>query len=174
MNDSENNFRDVKRLLKLKQHEVPPPGYFNNFSSQVVSRIRAGEAREARSVSGNLKERASWLAKFLGLFEAQPRLVGGVATVACVLLVFGLVLTQQSDSDTTPGTFLSANSQSDQTFAAGAPVASSAGSLADPLASSGIAVSTNPVTSLQPMAAAFGQPGTVSLFQPAGFSTPGH
>jgi hypothetical protein len=46
--------------------------------------------------------------------------------------------------------------------------------LADPLASSGIAVSTNPVTSLEPMASAFGQPGTVSLFQPAGFAAPAH
>ncbi len=33
MNESEHNFQDLKRLLKLKRHEVPPPGYFNNFSS---------------------------------------------------------------------------------------------------------------------------------------------
>ena len=145
MKESENKFQDVKRLLKLKQHEVPPPRYFNDFSSQVISRIRADEARKGRSRGSDLMERAPWLARFLGLFEAQPRLVGGVATVACVLLVFGLVLTQQSDSDSTPGTFLSANSQTDQTFASGAPVAAASGALADPLASSGIAISTNAV-----------------------------
>ena len=175
MNESNNNFQDVKRLLKLKQHEVPPPGYFNSFSSQVISRIRAEEARESRSTARD----GSWWSQFLGIFESQPRVVGGVATVMCVLLVFGLVLTQQTDTVSTPGGFLSASAQSQsdqssgQTFAASAPVASNAGGL-DPLASSGIAVSTNPVTSLEPMASAFGQPGTVSLFQPAGFAPPAH
>ena len=43
MNESENNFSELKRLLKLKRHEVPPPGYFNDFSAEIIARIRAGE-----------------------------------------------------------------------------------------------------------------------------------
>jgi hypothetical protein len=44
MNETEQNFEELKKLLTIKRHEVPPPGYFNHFSGQVISRIRAGEA----------------------------------------------------------------------------------------------------------------------------------
>jgi len=40
--------------------------------------------------------------------------------------------------------------------------------------SSGIVASTNPVTSLQPVATLFGQPAAGSLFQPAGFAPASH
>ena len=40
MNETKPDFSELKRLLKLKRHEVPPPGFFNHFSEEVVARIR--------------------------------------------------------------------------------------------------------------------------------------
>ena len=68
MNQNDNNFEDLKRLLKLKQHEVPPPGYFNDFSGQVVSRIRAGEAGGSRSLIEQLESSAPLVVNFLRIF----------------------------------------------------------------------------------------------------------
>jgi hypothetical protein len=169
MNEKDHNFQDLKRLLKLKRHEVPPPGYFNNFSRNVISGIRAAETAQNQSLFENLKDRAPWLFDFLHLFEVRPGLIGGAATSLCLLLVFGVVLSDQTDSS--PGNIMSANAQPSQFFASSTPAAST-GSLTDPLSSSGITLSTNPVTSLQPVATLFGQPST-SLFQPAGFQQSG-
>jgi hypothetical protein len=167
MNRNNNNFEDLKRLLKLKQHEVPPPGFFNDFSEEVVSRIRAGESRHDITFAEQLQDTAPWLINFIRLFEARPGLIGGVATSLCLLLVLGVVLAESADSGSK--NLLTSNTQPAETLASSALPASSG--VADPLlASAGIALSTNPVTSLQPVANIFGQPNAGSLFQSASFA----
>jgi hypothetical protein len=170
MSNSEHKFQDVKRLLKLKRHEAPPPGYFNNFSSEVISRIREGETSAVVPLSEKLTGN-SWFHNLLHMFDARPGMIGGLATSVCLLVVFGLVLTEHTDNASTSFT---AGSQMPQVFAASTQAAPASAPLSDPLASSGITLSTNPVTSLQPVATLFGQPNSASLFQPAGFSTSGH
>src|ERR1019366_8136739 len=92
MNESNQNFDELKRLLKLKRHEVPPPGYFNHFSGDVISRIRAGEAGGSHSLVEKLREQAPWLATMLRIFESKPGVMGGLATSLCLILLIGVVL----------------------------------------------------------------------------------
>ncbi|MGH7940188.1 MAG: hypothetical protein ACREFR_03850 [Limisphaerales bacterium] len=75
----------MRRLLALKRHEVPPPGYFENFSSKVIGRIRAAQA--AREVP--------WILRFIQAFEAKPIYPVGVASALCLLLLFGIVSVEQ-------------------------------------------------------------------------------
>jgi hypothetical protein len=173
MNESGQNFEELKKLLKLKRHEIPPPGYFNHFSDGVISRIRAGEARGDGSLADRLNDSAPWLVNFLRIFEAKPGVVGGFATSLCLLLLFGVVLAEHSEN--TPKNAIG------ETVAAATPSTSAvaaAGTSTMPdlagvsLASDGgIAISTN--ASLQPVASLFGQPAANPFLQPAAFA-PAH
>jgi len=162
MNESNKNFEELKRLLKLKQHEVPPPGYFNHFSGEVIARVRAGEADEAEGLMDELRQ-APWLVSFLRVFQAKPGVIGGVATSLCLMLLIGAVLADRPDS--VPRDLLTSSER--------APGPGPALAAAVPTAdTSGIAVSTNPVISLQPVATLFGQVHN-PLFQSASLAMPG-
>jgi hypothetical protein len=76
----EENFDSLQKLLALKRHEVPPPGYFNTFSSKVMARIEAAETRPV-----------TWLQK-LGLdFDFKPAMVCGLGVLVCGLLSAGVL-----------------------------------------------------------------------------------
>ena len=98
MNENQPNFESLRRLLALKRHETPPPGYFNNFSSQVMARIRAGETETADGWSGRLFASMPWLLSALQAVETRPVFAGGFATALCALLLFGAVIAQRPDS----------------------------------------------------------------------------
>lgn len=169
MNEQEQNFESLKKLLQLKQHEVPPPGYFNNFSGEVIARIRACDASRSEGLAERLQSDAPWLANFLRIFETKPGVVGAFATSLCLLLVLTVVFAERSEQATKDMLAISPEP-------AGMPVSSLA-SVATPMMTTtdtgGIVASTNPVTSLQPTPTMFGQPGYASLFQSASFA-PAH
>ncbi len=168
MNEKEQNFESLKKLLQLKRHEVPPPGYFNNFSDSVVSRIRAGESSAGHSLAERLEVQAPWLLNFIRAFDARPGMVGGFATSLCLLLLLGLVFTEYSERSAQQPFGVSG-------MTAVQPDNNSIATLASPMPTSavsdsgGIVASTNPITSLQPVATLFGQPAGNALFQPASF-----
>lgn len=170
MSDKNNNFDDLKKLLKLKRHEVPPPGYFNHFSGDVMGRIRAGESGGATSVFEQLQSDSPLLATLLSIFQARPGIVGGLATSVCLLLLVSVLIADRSDQ---------AAPDMPQGFA---QAAQASGAIADNNQASspapgvslvaagegGITVSSNPVVSLQPVATLFGAQQN-PLFQPVGF-----
>src|ERR1035437_7887093 len=98
MNENENKFENVRRLLKLTRHEVPPPGYFNNFSGQVISRLRAAEASCRQTLTEHLHGQASWLVNCRHLFEAKPVMIGPSAASVALLLVVGVVVAERSEA----------------------------------------------------------------------------
>jgi hypothetical protein len=176
MNPSESNFDELKRLLKLKRHEVPPPGYFEQFSAKVLFRIRTGEAGGSHTLAEKLEVEAPWLLRVLQIFETKPGLVGAFATSLCLLLMLGVLASDHPDSISKDGILagLPAESQETDVTSLSAPTTAAATTLAiaDAAASeSGIAVSTNLVTSLRPTATLFGQQNP--LFQPASFAPAG-
>jgi hypothetical protein len=86
MSENENDFEALRRLLALKRHEVPPPGYFEDFSSRVVGRIRAAQA----------VRQLPWLLRLLQAFESKPAYPVAFASALCTLLLFGIVSVEQS------------------------------------------------------------------------------
>ncbi len=161
MNESEQQFDNLRQLLKLKQHEIPPPGYFAGFSSQIISSIQEERAASRPTQSSTSP---SWLTQFLSVFDSRPGLLGGLATSMVLFLVLGIVLADHSDNE------ISANYATDAAMQPSSPLASAAipaemPSVNDQTSSGGITVSTNPVTSLQPASSLFGPDN--SLFQMA-------
>jgi hypothetical protein len=166
MNESNNNFDELKRLLKLKRHEIPPPGYFNHFSGDVISRIRAGEAGGSKSLMERLQSQAPGLFNLLRVFETKPGMIGGFATSLCLLLLIGVVMADRPDTTPAePATLAGSESTATSGFGSVAPVLAAADD-------TGIAMSTNPVVSLQATPALFGQSQN-PLFHTASFMPSG-
>jgi len=169
MNENENNFESLRRLLVLKRHEMPPPGYFENFSSQVTARIRAGEGRASEHQGIKLP----WFFRLLSAFEAKPAFAGAFASALCLLLVFGIFVAERPDSVTQP---LLAQSQLDSSGVV-SPLSSvsSSGFDAAPAVQPGFFSSTNPVPNTQLASSQlggmfFGQTGP--MVQPVSFKLP--
>lgn len=96
MHPEQEDFSKLTRLLALKRHEQPPPGYFHNFPRDVVARIRAEES----SAAGHDLHNISWLKRFWVSLENRPSLAGAFGAAVCGLLLAGLVFSQKSDSGT--------------------------------------------------------------------------
>src|SRR6201993_3077466 len=91
MTPDSDNFEQLRKLLVLKRHEVPPPGYFHGFSREVIVRIKAGEMGEAAGANWWAFE-GSWLRRFWGIFEARPILAGGFGVAVCGFFVAGALI----------------------------------------------------------------------------------
>ena len=112
--DPEPDVRLLK-LLALKRHEQPPPGYFEHFSNGILARLNAGEARE-RGWWEDIFEEALWLKRLWSAFEAKPVLAGAFGVAVCGLVVSGIVYSQKLDQATATAT-----PPPGQSFISGAP-----------------------------------------------------
>lgn len=83
MKSSPEDFDELLKLLSLKRHEQPLPGFFDGFSDQVIARIKAESSPSA----------PGWR-RWLAIFEMKPLLAGAYSVAVCGLLLFGLSLSQ--------------------------------------------------------------------------------
>ncbi|MGO9587385.1 MAG: hypothetical protein ACLP2Y_14415 [Limisphaerales bacterium] len=162
MNENENNFESLRRLMALKRHETPPPGYFDYFSRQVLQRIRAGDTGKSANWMEELLGQAPWLEKWLQAFNIKPVFASAFAGALCLLLILGIIIVERPDLTSQP--VLQAVTPTTTSLAAVSP------SVLQSVDQMGIVSSTNPVLSLQPVASLFGQQN--SLAQPVSFSIP--
>jgi hypothetical protein len=96
MKANNDQFENLRRALALKRHEQPPPRFFNDFSSQVIGRIRAGDKGDAAGVTQFFWE-VPWLQRFWTALEAKPLLSGSFAVAVCGMLVAGVVYSEKTD-----------------------------------------------------------------------------
>ena len=101
MNNSPEDFDKLQKLLKIKQHEAPPPEFFNKFSSSVIHGIEHKDERPARPVP--------LMYRLLNLMDSNPFAAGVFAASVCGLLVAGIAWSQyrppsEFSADTTAST----------------------------------------------------------------------
>lgn len=89
MSTAPEEFEKLQKLLKLKRHEQPPPGYFNNFSTHVIHRLERHEEKHY-----NRWGEAAWLVRFLGTLETNPVAAGVFGMSVCGLLIAGIAYSQ--------------------------------------------------------------------------------
>jgi hypothetical protein len=85
MNSSPEDFQDLRRLLALKRHEKPPPGYFNYLPDKVQMRIERQD---------DLSEYSTWWQWLVQKLDAQPVLAGAYAFAISGLMLLGFKLSQ--------------------------------------------------------------------------------
>ena len=129
MERDEQNFESLRRLLALKRHEVPPPGYFNNFSCEVIARIKAGEHWEAPGLVEKLSWEATWFGRLWTALEARPAIAALCGVAVCGLLVSGLVFSEsKGDSSAGIAVFMAPEVGAGLKLAADPPTCQSGGS----------------------------------------------
>ena len=92
MSSDVENFESLRRLLALKRHEQPPPGYFNNLPGEVLSRIKQDQKR-AQDLNKRF-EQAPWLLRLFSMLETKPVFAGAFGMSVCALLVAGMVYSE--------------------------------------------------------------------------------
>src|SRR5512138_1356187 len=101
MERDQQNFENLRRLIALKRHEVPPPGYFDNFSREVMLRVKAGERGDSPGLVERLSWEATWFGRLWTALESRPAIAALCGVAFCGVLISGLVYSE-SKGDSAP------------------------------------------------------------------------
>jgi len=89
---SDQDFQQLKRLLAIKRHEQPPPGYFNSFSREVIGSLRANAGSQRAGEEGNLALR---IFSFLERFQVKPFWAVAFGAAACVAMIGAVIYLEE-------------------------------------------------------------------------------
>lgn len=86
MSESQEDFEQLRKLLKLKRYEQPPPGYFARFSDSVINRLEreASSGESTRVVAG-----LSWFGMLRRVLAENPISAGIFAVCGIMMVVVG-------------------------------------------------------------------------------------
>ena len=84
-------FESLKKLLALKRHEEPPPGYFGRLPGEVRARIAHVQASPE-----------PWWRRWLASWDLSPALATSYAVVAVTLVLGGVWMAKQPTSEGGP------------------------------------------------------------------------
>ena len=87
MNPDPETFERLRRLLALKRHEQPPPGYFDRFRREVMARIRESESAAGLAI---FQPPMPWLQRLWNALEARAVFPTAFGAAVCGLLILGL------------------------------------------------------------------------------------
>jgi hypothetical protein len=85
--DSE-NFEELRKLMALARHELPPPGYFNRLPASIISRIERGEGQ------------LSFWERLATNFTVRPAFAYAFALAACGALTTSVYSVKSRAHDT--------------------------------------------------------------------------
>jgi hypothetical protein len=93
MQDQSQEFEELRRLMALKRHETPPPGYFRDFSSRVITGIELEAARASDS----------WLSRLAALLQARPAISASFCTATALVLIAATTLFEGDPQEAASG-----------------------------------------------------------------------
>jgi hypothetical protein len=90
MNSDAENFEALRKLLALKRHEQPPPGYFPRLPDKIVLRIERGDAQ------------LNFWERFVAGYSFRPAFAYSFALAAFGALAFSVVNSVRTADDSAP------------------------------------------------------------------------
>ena len=85
METAPQDFSRLQKLLALKRHEQPPPGYFDRLPGQILARIKAEPAAPA----------GSWWQQFLDGLRTKPAWALSFSVLVLGALAIGVLSAQR-------------------------------------------------------------------------------
>jgi hypothetical protein len=86
MSSGPEDFEQLRKLLKIKRYEQPPPGYFSRFSDGVINRLeREAHSRHDQTAAGAL----GWFGALRRVLAQNPISAGIFAVCGIMMVVVG-------------------------------------------------------------------------------------